>query len=628
MASPVRRLPPEVAERIAAGEVVDRPTSIVKELVENSIDAQATRIEVEILDGGRELIRVSDDGSGMTREDAILSVERHATSKLRVWEDLETLGSFGFRGEALPSVAAVSRFELVTTAQGEEAGTKLRMEGPLSLKVESAAGPPGTRIDVRDLFWNTPARRKFLKSAVGESAQIAELLSRLAVLNPEIGFRLILNGKERLFFPPEASLVRRLAETWKLEESDLLPLSYERDGVILEGVIAKPAFHRRNRGAQILAVNGRLIRSQTLSQAFTEGFDPMVPRGRHPFVYAGLKIDPSEVDVNIHPTKAEVRFANDKGPFRVIFHGIKSILESELAETLKFGAWETALDDSGPIPFSEPVPIAPPVPLVTGRPTSPRPTQPAFSGAGQVMELFRPPSPAGHSSSEEFLDFEAEPPRAVPTEPTPRLPVTEQLSLMGEPGSDREPEIRFLSVLYRSYLVMEVDRELWVIDQHAAHERIQYERLHRFQILGPISQGLVVPIPLELGASEREMLEAHPERLSEVGFEIEVGAETLLKAVPPGLPGAKVEKFFSELMTELVDEGLTESTPVAQYREKLRAMMACKSSVRAREAVSELEAIRLVRDLIAAERSPYCPHGRPTRIRLDLNALERLFHRS
>ena len=635
MANVVRRLPPEVAERIAAGEVVDRPTSIVKELVENSIDAQAHRIEVEILDGGRELIRVSDDGIGMTREDAELSVERHATSKLRVWEDLETLGSFGFRGEALPSVAAVSRFELVTTARGEEAGTRLRMEGPLSLKVESAAGPPGTRIDVRDLFWNTPARRKFLKSAVGESAQIAELISRLAVLNPEIGFRLLLNGKERIFFPPEASLARRLAETWKLEESDLLPLSFERDGIVLEGVIAKPAFNRRNRGAQILAVNGRLIRSQTLSQAFTEGFDPMVPRGRHPFVYAGLKIDPSEVDVNIHPTKAEVRFANDKGPFRVIYHGIKATLEAESAETLKFGAWETVLDDgAGPVPLSEPVPVAPPVPLITGKPTGPRPSQPAFRGAGQVMELFRPPTPttssppSAPSRHQEFLDFEEEPPMALVSEPRFTPSISEQLPLLDETGADREPEVRFLSILYRSYLVMEVDRELWVVDQHAAHERIHYERLHRFQILGPVSQGLVVPLPLELGASEREMLDAHPERFTEIGFEVDVTSEPLLKAVPPGLPGAKVEKFFAELLSELVDEGLTESTPVAQYREKLRAMMACKSSVRAREAVSELEAVRLVRDLIAAERSPYCPHGRPTRIRLDLNALERLFHRS
>ena len=627
--SRVRRLPPEVAERIAAGEVVDRPTSIVKELMENSIDAGATRVEVEIQDGGRELIRVSDDGIGMSREDAELSIERHATSKLRAWEDLESLDSFGFRGEALPSVAAVSRFEMLTTARGAEVGTRLRMEGPLSCKVEAAAGPAGTRIDVRDLFWNTPARRKFLKSAVGESTQIAELVSRFAVLNPSLGFRLVVNDKERLFFSPETSLTLRLAELWKLEEKDLLLLSGERDGIRVEGVIAKPTFHRRNRGAQILAVNGRLIRSTTLSQAFTEGFDPLVPRGRHPYVYAGLRVDPSEVDVNIHPTKAEVRFANDRGPFRVLFYSIKETLERESAETLKFGAWETVLDEGGPLPMSEPVPIIPPTPLITGRPAAPRsdgehrPT-PAFRGAGQVMELFRPPTPEETPEA----DFELSYPDPEPLPTLGRDRPAEQLGLELEDSNSKEPEIRYLSTLYRSYLVMEVDRQLWVVDQHAAHERINYERLHRFQILGPVSQGLVVPLPLKLGAAEREMLEAHPSRFREVGFELEVGQEVLLKSVPPGLPGAKVETFLGELLSELVDEGLTEATPVAQYREKLRAMMACKSSVRAREAVSEQEAVRLVRDLIKAESSPYCPHGRPTRIRLDLTALERLFHRS
>jgi DNA mismatch repair protein MutL len=231
----VRRLPPEVAERIAAGEVVDRPTSIVKELLENALDAQASRIEVEIVEGGRELIRITDNGFGMSREDAELSVERHATSKLRAWEDLETLGSFGFRGEALPSVAAVSRFQLLTTARGQQVGTRLLMEGPLSQRTEAAAGPQGTRVDVRDLFWNTPARRKFLKSASAEAVQITDLVARFAVLNPGVGFRLMVNGKEKLFVAPEATPAQRLADFWKIEESELLPLHGERDGITVGG---------------------------------------------------------------------------------------------------------------------------------------------------------------------------------------------------------------------------------------------------------------------------------------------------------------------------------------------------------------------------------------------------------
>lgn len=631
----VLRLPPDVAERIAAGEVVDRPCSIVKELLENSLDAQASRIEVEIVDGGRELIRITDNGFGMSREDAELCVERHATSKLRAWEDLETLGSFGFRGEALPSLAAVSRFELLTMARGESVGTRVSMEGPLARKVEVAAGPEGTRVDVRDLFWNTPARRKFLKSASAEAVAITELVARFAVLNPGVGFRLLLNGKEKLFVPSERTVAQRLADFWKLDESDLLPLNGERDGIVVEGILAKPAQNRRNRGAQVLAVNGRLIRSQTLSQAFTEGFDPLIPRGRHPYVFAHLKVDPAALDVNIHPTKAEVRFANDRGPFRALYYAIKESLEAETAETLHLGAWESVLDGEGKSPgenvrrdsYGDPVPFSPPLPLVTGR----APSRSASSTmarvsdsarpapASRVMELYRPPLP---------FDDEFEAGEAATGTPPPKPPAPEQLPL--EPAVVRtQPRLRYLSSLYRSYLVMDVDGELWVIDQHAAHERIQYERLHRFQILGPESQGLVIPLSIPLSAVERELLTTQRERFAEVGFSIELQDDNaLLTAVPPGLPGGKVAAFFSELLSDMSEEGLTTETPVAQYRERLRAMMACKSSVRARENVSETEALRLVADLIEAERSPYCPHGRPTRIRLDLTALERLFHRS
>lgn len=625
----VLRLPPDVAERIAAGEVVDRPTSIVKELLENSLDAEATRVEIEIIDGGRELIRITDDGIGMSREDAELSVERHATSKLRVWEDLETLGSFGFRGEALPSVAAVSRFELLTTARGAEVGTRLSMEGPLSRRTESAAGPEGTRIDVRDLFWNTPARRKFLKSASAESVQITELVARFALLNPGVGFRLVVNGKEKLFFSPGDTQAQRLAEFWKVDESELLLLQGERDGIVIEGMIAKPAQNRRNRGSQVLAVNGRLIRSQTLSQAFTEGFDPLVPRGRHPLVFAHLRLDPAALDVNIHPTKAEVRFANDRAPFRAIYYAIKESLESETSETLKLGAWESALQGGGEpsFGFSEPLPVMPPIPLVTGRPQRAEPPrfQAPAKGLGvtsRVMELYRP---LESGTVEDFgLAFDEEP------EDEEQVSTPEQLPLQVSPVR-AAPRLRYLSSLYRSYLVMEVDEELWVVDQHAAHERIQYERLHRFQIVGPQSQGLVIPLSIPVSVAESEALATSAERFAEVGFELELcqeQAEVLIKAVPPGLPGGKVAEFFRELLAELADEGVTSQTPVAQYREKLRAMMACKSSVRAREQVSESEALRLVSDLIEAERSPYCPHGRPTRIRLDLTTLERLFHRS
>jgi DNA mismatch repair ATPase MutL len=332
-----------------------------------------------------------------------------------------------------------------------------------------------------------------------------------------------------------------------------------------------------------------------------------------------------------------VRFANDKAPFRAIYYAIKESLESETAETLRLGAWESVLEGTTPEPVV--VPFSPPAPLVTGR--SPRATGPSLtppasrtSDTEAVMELYRPPEPREWPPPP--LPKLATPtPLAVPavassepaTSSSGDLKAPQQLCFERPSGPSR-PRLRYLSTLYRSYLVMEVDGELWVVDQHAAHERIQYERLHRFQIVGPQSQGLVIPLEIELTAVQSEALEAHSERFAEVGFELELnGQQALLKAVPPGLPGGKVAAFFSELLSELVDEGLTTETPVAQYREKLRAMMACKASVRARESVSETEALRLVSDLMEAERSPYCPHGRPTRIRLDLTALERLFQR-
>lgn len=628
----VQKLPPEVAERIAAGEVVDRPVSIVKELIENSLDAQASLIEVELEEGGRQLIRVTDNGLGMTEQDARLAVERHATSKLRTWEDLEKLDSFGFRGEALPSIAAVSRFELLTTAEGQNSGTRVRMEGPLSLKVDPAANPTGTRIDVRDLFWNTPARRKFLKSPTGESVQVSELVTRFAILNPGVGFRLTVNGKEKLFYSEHTTLAQRLATYWKLKEEDLMLVEQEVGEIEVHGVVAKPTHHRRNRAAQLIAVNGRIIRSQTLSQAFAEGFDPLVPRGRHPYCFVNLLLDPSAVDVNIHPTKAEVRFADSRAPFRAIYRSIRNCLDAEKVETLKETQWTSTLDGSepsSPAESSDPFTNIPPV-LVGGKDyrETPRAYPPATPKGGsrpdvdRVMELYRPPS------LEERPSAQVE--EMGPISPKTTDTATPTQGELLPPSTNKKPQVTYLTRLYRSYLVTKVDDQLWVIDQHAAHERISYERLHRFQITGPDSQGLVVPFPLDLNPQEREYLQVHRQRFEEVGFAFEFQDDAVdMTAVPPGLPGQKVEAFFQELLAEMTEMIPSEHrTPVAQYREKLRAMMACKSSIRARENITSEEAVRLIEDLIEAEHSPYCPHGRPTRIRLDEKTLERLFHRS
>lgn len=637
----ISRLPIEVAERIAAGEVVDRPYSIVKELIENSLDAQARHIEVFLIDGGRELIGVNDDGCGMSAADAELSVERHATSKLKVWEDLEHLDSFGFRGEALPSIAAVSRFELVTSIRDHLEGTRLVMEGPLSKHCEVTAGGEGTRISVRDLFWNTPARRKFLKSAVAESAQIADLVARFAVLHPRVGFKLVLNEKEKLLLVPGETAAQRLSQLWNLDEGELLALEGSLGGITVEGVIARPAHHRRNRSAQVLAVNSRLIRSQTLSQAITEGFDPLVPRNRHPYAFVHLRVDGSLVDVNIHPTKAEVRFADTRSPFRAIYHAIQEGLRLANVETLALGAWESALVEKSQntqkpstTAFAH-TDLKTPFALRSAQFESfeskeKEPEQLDWTSLPQTREQSFS-YPREHSFDDRSQSFKGSD-RVMELFAPPQKPVSMREVLPNQTGEcpRKLQSIKFLTWLYRAFLVMEVDGELWVIDQHAAHERIQYERLHRFQALGPQSQGLVIPISISLSPSEYVFMEANQARFHEIGFEFNLKGQdqVSISAVPPGIKGARVEGFFRDLVADLVSEGLTEKTPVAVYQEKLRAMIACKSSIRARESISEAESLILVRDLIRAERSPYCPHGRPTRIRLDSTALERLFQRT
>ncbi len=624
--SRIHRIPPEVAERIAAGEVVDRPTSVIKELMENSLDAGATLIEVELEEGGQALMRVTDDGVGMTAEEAALAVERHATSKLRAWEDLGSLTSFGFRGEALPSVAAVSRFEMNTTPRGGEVGTRITMHGPGLPKVEAAPGPAGTSIEVRDLFWNTPARRKFLKSASGETARMTELVSRFAILNPSAGFRLIVNGREQLYFAPELSLAERLGLHWKVPPDQIVELDTEVHGLRIFGALLGPDHHRRNRSQQILAVNGRLIVSASLSQALSEGFDPLLPRGRHPVAYVDIGVDPSEVDVNIHPTKSEVRFADDRAPFRAVYRAVSEALERRRSETVVERHWEATLVRGGePTPpprlesaQREPLPLVTNLSFLEADRSAEKPVKPVARGesfapyrggdTSKVMQLYEPPStpPTTAAPAHGSDQYELEAVGPVASRPT------------------------YLTSLYGSYLVMKVEGQLWVIDQHAAHERINYERLHRYQVEGPDSQHLLIPEALPLSGSERDYLLAHSDQLREIGFDWQTDelGEVELTAVPPGLKPGTEGALFCEVVRELYSEEVTVTeTTLARYREAVRAMMACKSSVRARESVRPEEAVRLTEDLLEAERSPYCPHGRPTRIRLDQPALERLFHR-
>ena len=331
----VRLLEKSVYERIAAGEVVDRPASVIKELVENALDAASSKIIVTIRGGGRELMQVVDDGCGMSTEDARLAVQRFATSKIKEWEDLDNLFTLGFRGEALPSIAAVSRLEIRTCQAGDLEGTLLTMEGAGEPNLSVCAAVPGTRITVRDLFYNTPARLKFLRSAGAESAQIIDLLGRLAAAWPEVAFTLNSNEREVFSFTSDMGSDKRLAKLWKLDSANFIPIFDSAEGMSIDGFVARPDMAKSNRTYQLFVMNGRVIRSQNLSQALLEGFSPLIEKGRFPVGMLRLTVDPAFVDVNVHPTKLEVRFAEPRPVFSFnCFNAV--IAPSASSITLKF----------------------------------------------------------------------------------------------------------------------------------------------------------------------------------------------------------------------------------------------------------------------------------------------------
>ncbi len=594
----VRILEKSVAERIAAGEVVERPVSIVKELVENSLDAAASRITIELQGGGSTLIRVSDDGHGMSEADLRLAVQRFATSKIRQWEDLDELLTLGFRGEALPSIAAVARVEIQTCEPDAEHGTELRIEGSETLRVAPVAGVPGTRITVRDLFFNTPARRKFLRSPAAETAQVVDLVGRLAAAWPEVHFRLSSNGKELLSFPAGLPASERLSRIWKVPAERLIPIQGQGEGLQVDGLVALPPEARSTRAAQIFLMNGRVIRSNSLSQALQEGFSPLLERGRFPVGLVRLTVDPSQVDVNVHPTKLEVRFARPRPVFSTLFRAVSSALETRGADSVRPRHLERAL--------------------------SPEPQAPSGVGAW---------SPAGRSIP---------PPPRVPPPPTQAVleflrPLQEEASPgPGDPRrSDRVGEpvrARFvpLAQLHQTFLVGLVDGELWVIDQHTAHERVNYERLGHLAPMGECSQGLLVPEVLEFPPTLAEFLAGHLEDFRGLGFEVEPfgGDAFQLRGVPAGLPARRVQEAFRALVEEAAEGAVSVRGSVPEaFRERLRAMVSCKAAVKAGDPLTHAEMTRLVHDMLEVEHSNYCPHGRPTRILLDRRALERLFHR-
>jgi DNA mismatch repair protein MutL len=624
VANSIQILPETLANQIAAGEVVERPAAAVKELVENALDAGARRIEVDLLDGGCRLVRVRDDGSGMGREDAVLSLQRHATSKLRSKDDLFAIATYGFRGEALPSIAAISRFTLLTCEPGASAGTRIEVEGGRVVSVEDAGAPAGTTVEARDLFWNVPARRKFLKRAATEQAHAVEAVLRLALPRPEVEFTVRESGRVLLRLPAgEAAAVQeqRAEEALGREvRGRLLPVSAHVRGVRARGLAASPAIERSNAAAVWLFVNGRAVRDRQLTHAVLRAYGEVMPHGRYPAALLFVEVAPRDVDVNVHPAKAEVRLADARAAHEAIGAALRPALAS--------GAW-LPLDGTAGVGPARSYTIAP----ADDRSTR---VAEALQRYGERAPYERPrwhgdsrSSPGFRPASDPTVTVRTGGEGAGAAAQQPGAAAGGQQALI--PAQPYFAGLRYVGQLHRTYLVCEGPRGLVLVDQHAAHERINYQRLRRAAAERRAHlQPLLVPLLLGLSpAAAARIAEGAPD-LAAIGVEVEPfgGGSVAVKALPGPLASVK-EPALAALLTDLAEElsasGSGES--LERRRDALLARAACHASVRAHDALADAEARALLEALDATDYGARCAHGRPVVAEWTAAEIEKRFGR-
>lgn len=580
----------QVVNKIAAGEVVDRPASVLKELVENALDAGARRLDIELVGGGRKALVVSDDGSGMGRDDALLSVERHATSKIRDVDDIEHVATLGFRGEALAAIASVSRFTLETRPEGAEAGTELTIAGGRILDVREAGVPKGTRISVRSLFFNVPARRKFLRTEATELAHARQVFLVYALSHPEVAMRLRVDDREVYQLTGGATLADRVRELFGAEVmASLRPVEYAREGVRIRGLAGLPQATRADRSEQFIFVNGRPASAPVIGFAIGEAYQALVPRGRHPVLFLFLEVPPESVDVNVHPTKKEIRFRHTGEVRDVVVEGLRAAVALPAG-----GAATPAVRE-----------------LISAARAAP---------ALQVPDL--PSLPA-------FAYPRMPPPSEAPARPAAGPPAHTGQETPAPAGAAPWSWCRILGQVGGLYVVLETEDGLILMDPHAAHERILYERFmrevkdHRVK-----SQGLLAPEPVDLPPEQALRVRKNLELLRAMGFGVsEFGGDTfVVDALPVCLGNVAARAVLGDVAGSLEAGGSRGGTD--RWAEDQVALAACKAAVKARDKLTVQEIEQLVLDLARAEMPYTCPHGRPTLIYMGFAELERKFGRS
>ncbi len=603
----IRCLPDHVVTRIAAGEVIERPASVVRELVDNSLDAGGTSIVVEVVEGGRGLIRVTDDGEGMGRADALLAFHRHATSKLRSEDDLWSIATLGFRGEALPSIASVSRVSLRTAMRSEPVGTRLELEGGDVRKTEEAAAAPGTQIEIRDLFFNVPARRKFLKSPATEFSHICQAAQQAALAWPAVHVRLIHNGQDVFDYPAAASRRDRLLQVYGARwMGQVAVVEAERPGLRLAGVIVQGPHAKAGRTPQEWFVNKRAIRNATLAHAVQEGYSSFLAKGRLPQYVLFLDVDPARVDVNVHPAKREVRFADQEAVHQLVRQAVRTALGGSAWDGTKAGATPVS---SGPPPFS---------------PGS----RPAAGDLTGSVELFREQATAWSRAASQ-LDLPGQP--GDRAESAVREPAASYGTADAEPAGSvgMPPDVRPMGQIAYTFLVAQVGTELQIVDQHTAHERVLFERLWRaWHGKTVASQPLLIPETIDLPPHATALLGRHLADLEQLGLSLEPfgGSSVLVRAVPAVLGQMDYGALVHDLLDDL--QAWNSAATLEARIKPVLASLACHSAVRAGRSMSLPESQRLIEEWVAEGMPMTCPHGRRVAVRMPEAELAKMFGRA
>ena len=621
----ILQLAPHVANLIAAGEVVERPASVVKELLENAVDAGASKVTVEIRDGGMTFLRVTDNGCGMAPEDARTAFLRHATSKLRNAEDLAAISTMGFRGEALAAIASVSRIDLMTKTAGSISGISLTLEAG-NITEESEVGcPDGTTIIVRDLFFNTPARMKFMKSDTVEGGRVAAAVQMQALAHPEVAFTFLRDGKQVLSTPGSGKLEAAVYCVYGRECAQMLPVNSQWDGYQLTGFVSKPTDARPSRNLQTFFVNDRPVKSRLLIAALEEAYRNQIMVGKFPACVLHLKLNPNAVDVNVHPAKTEVKFLSEKAVFDCVHYGVLAALNKKPDRP------EVQFKPQPPV-VSKPTPTPTPVPkqesffrtmsateykaFSTALQDAPQPKKESAAAVITAMEQQRPA----------ILRESVLLPEMPKPEPVPQaVPEVQELVQEALPMESQIPW-RMVGELYNSYIIVEQGEEAFLIDKHAAHERILFEKLKANQERIS-SQVLLQPIPVRLSAEATAELLNNQSMLLELGFEIdEFGDNTvLLRQIPMDLSPEAAAEAAESLSADLLNGRRGSKDTV---RDELLHTVACKAAIKAGWDNDEKELLALVKQVMANEDLKYCPHGRPICITLSKKQLEKQFKRT